>query len=173
MRTFILGLAAGLAVLGCCLPGSALAAAPAAVGIQLYDVALTADGVLLGQVLDQQGRAKSQVPVWVYASGREIGRGVTDFNGYFAFRGLQGGAYQLASAGGVGTYRVWSRGTAPPTAQPGALVVAGEDLNRGQLGWARFWLSHPYVLGGLAGAAIGGGIAAAVIDWDDDEPATP
>jgi hypothetical protein len=173
MKSFFKGLAVVLAVLGCCLRSGAYGAAPAAVGTQLFDVVLTADGVLLGQVLDPQARPRALVPVSIYASGREIGRGVTDNNGYFAFRGLTGGTYQLAAVGGVSTYRVWSRGAAPATAQPGVLVVAGQDLSRGQLGWARFWLSHPYVLGGLAGAAIGGGIALAIEADDDDEPATP
>jgi hypothetical protein len=64
-------------------------------------------------------------------------------------------------------YRVWTVNTAPPVAQPGAMVVAGQDLVRGQASSPvlRFF-TNPWVLAGLVGAAIA--IPIALSNDDDD-----
>jgi hypothetical protein len=98
------------------------------------DVAMTADGRLVGQVLDGRGSPVAGAPVAIFQQDRQAARATTDAAGYFAVAGLRSGVYQVAAAEGRAFYRVWAPGMAPPGAQQGALVVAGEDLVRGQLG---------------------------------------
>ena len=58
----------------------------------------------------------------------------TDANGRFAFTGLRGGAYVLATKEQQSLYRLWAANTAPPAAQHAALVVHQGQVTRGQLG---------------------------------------
>ena len=166
-----------LAVLGVCLPQPLLAVAQDGRSPVMLDVTLhkgPLGNVLLGQVQDPQGVAKANVPVVLYSGGRKLAETRTDRNGYFRFSNLHGGVYLVASAGGVGAYRVWTPGTAPPAARQGALVVADEDLVRGQYNLRRmkFWLSHPLVVGGIVATAVA--IPVAIHNFGQDEgPASP
>jgi hypothetical protein len=171
----IKGLVVCLAVLGFCLPQPLLAAVAAGQAPVVTDVALSDGGVLLGQVVDAQGSAKSRVPVSIRAGDRELAVGKTDGAGYFAFSGLRGGVYQLTAAEGLGAYRLWAPGTAPPAAQPGALIVAGQDLARGNwhgphFGRLRFWLSNPWCVGALVATAVA---VPVIIHNSDGGPASP
>jgi len=161
----IRGLAVCLAVVGFCLPQPLLAAVQTDQASAVTDVTLHKSpqgNVLIGQVQDQQGAAQANVPVVLYGTGRNFPvEGKTDRNGFFSFSNLSGGAYQVTAAGGVGAYRAWTPGTAPPSAQPGALVVAGQDLVRGQChpvrhtcGGLKFWLCHPVVIAGIVATAV-------------------
>ena len=128
----------------------------------VVDVRLHQDGTLLGQVVTAQSSPASR--------GRELATATTDKNGYFAFAGLHDGVYQLVAAEGQGTFRVWSAQTAPPAAQPGALVVTGKETVRGQGGIRRVRnaLANPVVAGGL----IAAGIAIPIAVDDADDPGT-
>jgi hypothetical protein len=160
-----------LAVAGMCMPQALLASQPAQAP-NITDVALGEGGVLMGQVVDVAGVPQGKVPVSLQSGQDQLGTNVTDANGYFAFRGLRGGVYQLVSADGQGAYRVWMPGTAPATAQKGALVVAGQDLVRGQYGGRlRYWLSNPWVIAGIVAAAVA--IPVAIANSDHDDPVTP
>jgi hypothetical protein len=168
-----------LAAAGMCMPQALMAAETAARQPITADVALTEGGVLLGQVVDTEGAARAEVPVAILAGGRELALAKTDGSGYFAFRGLRGGVYQLVAAEGHGLYRVWSPGTAPPSAQQGALVVAGQDMVRGNwgpvgesVGWTKFWLSNPWVIGAIVTTAVVIPVALHNAE-DDDEPMSP
>jgi hypothetical protein len=167
----------GLASLGLLLPGHVLAAgsspaSPAAAKSQtpaspnVIDVALQSSGVLRGVVVDQQGALLSRTEVKVWQKDQQIAVTATDEQGRFAVSNLRGGVYQITAAGGQGIYRVWAVSTAPPVAQPGAMVVAGHDLVRGQASSPvlRFF-TNPWVLAGLVGAAIAIPIA---LSNDDD-----
>jgi len=169
------GFAVCLAVLGFCLPQPLLAAVPASQAPVAIDVALSDGGVLFGQVVDAQGSAKSKVPVSLRAGDRELAVSRTDGGGHFAFSGLRGGVYQLTAAEGISAYRLWAPGTAPPAAQPGALVVAGQDLVRGNwpcpdFGRLRFWLSNPWCVGALVATAVA---VPVIIHNADGGPASP
>jgi hypothetical protein len=98
------------------------------------DVAMTADGRLVGQVLDGRGSPVAGTQVAILDQDRQAAAATTDATGYFAVAGLRSGVYQLAAAEGRAFYRIWAPGMAPPGAQQGALVVAGEDQVRGQFG---------------------------------------
>ncbi len=156
------GLAVCLAGLGFCLPAAALAEVQTGRTPVIHDVALNDGGVLLGQVVDVQGAGQASKKVSLRLSEREVAEAKTDANGYFAFRGIRGGVYELMAADGVGAYRLWAPGTAPPKAQPGAMVVAGQDLVRGQYcgptcpptGRLKFWLTNPWVVAGIVATAV-------------------
>jgi hypothetical protein len=170
-----------VAIMGLCLPQPLLAASPAGQEPTIVDVALYDNHVLLGQVVDTAGLPKPHVPVTILTGEEPLAVGKTDDQGFFAFRGLQGGVYQITAARGCGAYRVWAPGTAPPVAQRGALVVAGQDLVRGNccddpcseaIGWAGFCLcSKPLVVGALVATAVA--IPVAIHAANRGEPASP
>jgi hypothetical protein len=130
-------------------------AAPTAAPVA--DVALADGGVLRGQVVDPQGAPLPYQTVAVRQQQRVIASTRTDQDGRFSISGLPGGVYQIASAEGAGVYRLWAPLTAPPAAQPAALIVSGQQVFRGQLGGGggvRSFLTSPWVLAGLLAAAI-------------------
>lgn len=132
------------------------------------DVALRNGGVLIGQVVDPQGIAKTGVPVKIGAGQQTLAVAVTDQAGYFAFSGLQGGVYQIATQGACGSYRVWTADASPPSAQAGALVIDGNEVVRGQT--ARFYLSNPWVWGTIAVVGAGGAAAAILANQHPHSP---
>lgn len=132
------------------------------------DVQLRDSGVLLGQVVDQQGAPLADTSVTLLNGAQKLGETRTNGRGVFAFQGLRGGVYQLSAAQGVGAYRLWAPGTAPPSSQPGALLVAGTDLVRGQLGalccagdFMRFNLSNPMTVALITATAVAVPVAVA------------
>ena len=156
--TVVKGVLLSLAVLGFCLPQSAFAVEVTSGRMPgVIDVGLLDGGLLVGQVVDAQGVVLKNVPVSLRRQGQEVAKAQTDDRGYFAVKGLRGGMYQIVAAKGHGMYRLWAPGQAPPSAQKGVLVVAGRDMVRGQgplganLG---FWLSNPFVIGGIVAASI-------------------
>jgi hypothetical protein len=174
----IKGLAVCLAVLGFCVPQSVWAAARTDQSPAVLDVKLQASpngNLLLGQVQNPQGAGKADVPVALYQGGKILRETRTDRNGLFGFTDLRGGVYQVATAGGAATYRVWTAETAPPSAQPGALLIADEDLVRGQsrLGRVKFWLSHPLVIAGIVATAVAVPVALAAEHEEGAVPGTP
>jgi hypothetical protein len=155
MKRFTLthGMAAAIACLGIVLPHEALAAPPAAAGIT--DVALRDGGTMVGAVYSAEGLPQAGQLVSVQTSGREVARTTTDDHGRFTAEGLKGGVYQLVTTDGMSTYRVWSAGTAPPAAQPAALVVTGDVVRGfGHHGGIGAWLSNPWVLAAIVATAI-------------------
>ena len=128
-------------------------AAPAG-RIAIADVALRPGGVLNGQVVDASGRPRAGAPVWLVQADRPVATALTDANGYFAFQNLPGGAYVLVAGQNQVVCRLWSPGTAPPSAQSATLIVCGEAPVRGQQGPLGCWMTNPWVLGGIAATAI-------------------
>ncbi|HID75604.1 MAG TPA: carboxypeptidase regulatory-like domain-containing protein [Planctomycetaceae bacterium] len=153
-----------LAMAGMVCPQALLAADPANGKPTVVDVRLLEDGVLLGQVVDSNGKPVPEVPVAVASGQRQLAVGRSDGRGYFAFRGLRGGVYEISAAQGAAAYRLWAPGTAPPTAQPGALVVGGQDLVRGQCGecgqpgplgrLGYYACARPWIVAGLVATAV-------------------
>ncbi len=146
-----------LAVVACSgmlLPASALAAHPAPSPV--VDIALQEGGLLLGQVMSPEGLAQVAEPVSIRRGGEEVLRVATDTRGAFTAEGLRGGIYTLATSQGASTFRLWSAGTAPPSAQPQVLLVSGTDVVRGQLpGFGREGiLRNPWVLAAIVATAI-------------------
>jgi len=162
-----------LAVLGMCVPTPLLAAGPTS-NQTVRDVTLWQGGTLIGQVQNAQGVGQAGVPVVIYSGNQRVAVTKTDKNGYFSVSGLRGGLYQVASTNGMATYRLWSAQAAPPSAQPGAIVVADQELVRGQFGGRLgMILTHPLVIGGAVAAAIAVPVAIAAADDDEAAPASP
>ena len=161
--------AAAVATLGMVLPQTVFAGQPASPS---SDVALAPGGVLAGQVVDENGVAQAGVPVVVQQGQQLVVQTSTDEQGKFYAQGLRGGQHQIVTPAGPVAYRFWAANTAPPAAQPTALVVANHDVVRGQmpygpggawLGWVR---AHPYITAGVIGAAIAIPLAVADDDWE-------
>ena len=111
-----------LATLGICLPQRASAAPPPVTAALVTDVALDKDGTLHGQVLNTQRSGVPGSPVTVRVQDHAVAAVMTGPDGRFSVPGLRGGVYELATVNGHGVYRLWSPGTAPPIAQPSAIV---------------------------------------------------
>jgi len=175
-----------LAVLGLCAPQTLLAKAESVSPRPVVvDVALTDDGVLVGQVVNSQGTALANAPVVVWSQNHPITRVVTDERGRFAVGGLRAGVYQLATVQGHSACRLWAPGGAPPTCQKGVLLVSGHGALRGQCGHGcgapcgapcgpcggpmAFWLANPWVMGGILATAI----AVPVAVHNAERPSSP
>jgi hypothetical protein len=164
-------MAAMLACMAMVMPSTALAAEP---NRDHPDVALRPGGLLVGQVVDQQGVAKPGMAVSVRFADCEVVRTNTDANGVFAAQGLRGGQYQLVTDNGISICRLWAPNTAPPSARPAALVVCGNDVVRGQWGggsmhhWVDWVKAHPYITAGVIATAIA--VPLALADDDDWNP---
>ena len=152
----------GLSCLGLVLPPSAALAAGPRSGptprprtLCVADAALGPGGLLRGKVVDHQGKGIPAAEVVLVQKGRPVAQTGTDRNGQFAIANLNRGVYELHSAGGVGVYRVWPAGIAPPSANREALLVAGGRLVRGQ-GGVYQWVSEHYLLTctGIAAAIV-------------------
>lgn len=166
----IQGLMVVLAALGMILPQSVLAAdmaKPTVSDVKLHK------GQLWGQVVNPQGVPLAGETVKVWQDGRQMAESKTNTEGGFAFTQLQrGGVYHLTAAKGHGAYRVWSATMAPPTAQEGVLLVAGQETVRGQrMGRLGYWLSNPWVIAGVVATAVA--VPVAIHNADDDEPVSP
>jgi len=162
------------------IPPSAFAAGPIAPTTPISDVALRPGGLLVGQVVDQQGVARVNMPVSIQFAGREVVSTTTDSNGVFAAKDLRGGQYQILTPGGGSVCRFWAADTAPPSARPAALVVFGDQVIRGQgvvppppppaggpmNSWVEWMKMHPYLVAGTVGTAIAVPLVLATDDWD-------
>jgi hypothetical protein len=130
----------------------------------IRDVALQPGGVLTGQVLDSAGNPCAGVAVRIVRAGGAtelVAAAETTADGQFTFSELSGGVYRVETPIGAGMYRLWAPDTAPPSAVPAVLLVAGQDAVRGNLG----------KIGWLGWTLIGLGVAAAIaipLALDDD-----
>jgi len=158
---------AAVAVVGMLVPNWARAEGPTRPeqeAATVLDVALQ-DGVFVGQILNAEGAPIRDEVVSVRKDGREVARTQTNETGRYVIHGLSTGVYQVVTSQGGAAYRVWSDNAAPPAAQPGALMIIGQPV-RGQLGGGGL-LANPWVLGGIAAAAI-----IVPLALDDDDPAS-
>jgi len=162
---------AAVACVGITCPPTALAAEPAC---SAKDVALRPGGVLVGQVMNQQGTVQAGSVVSIRHNEQEVVRTETDTNGIFAAQGLRGGQYQIVTPEGQSLCRLWAADTAPPAAADAAVVVTGQEVVRGQWGpqtgaeyggrWLDWVRSHPYITAGIVAAAIATPLAIAAAD---------
>lgn len=174
LSKLVCGYLVGLASIGVAFPQLAVAANEKPTGsegriqIQTRDVVLNADGQLRGQVVDPQGVPQAAEPVVLSQKGRPVAAARTDDAGKFKLAQLRGGVYQLHTAGGVGSYRVWTNGTAPPSAVDQVLLTHDQHLARGQRGGGNVmrFLTNPWVVGGVVATAIA--VPVAIANDDDD-----
>jgi hypothetical protein len=118
------------------------------------DVALGVNGSMSGQLVDVQGRARGQQIVVAVRHGAAPLQTQTDANGRFQFTGLTGGTYQVATADAALVCRCWTNQAAPPSAQRELLLVAGQDIQRGQYPIGDMLFSAPVLIALVIAAAI-------------------
>jgi len=122
----------------------------------ITDVALQEGGVFVAQIYTAEGTPHAGTTITIQKQGRQLVQATTDANGMVAVSGLQGDVYQLAVGQTVGSYRLWAPGTAPPVAQPGALLVEGQGVVRGQCGGGGGlgFMNNPWMWAGMIASAI-------------------
>jgi hypothetical protein len=127
---------------------------------KLTDVALTAEGKLLGQVIDHKGIAKGNTLITVSTvRGEVVSKVKADKQGYFAAPVEKGGVYTIGTEQSIVAVRVWTNNSAPPTAHDGLMVVdEHRTVVRGQ-GSGDY---RPAINGAIAGAAIAAGLGVAL-----------
>lgn len=170
-HTTIRGLLVALASIGVAFPQPLVGAAEPAGGdfhgampaAEIADVSLAAGGVLTGYLLDAAGRPASGVVVTVAGSSGSVQAATTDVRGTFTVAGLKGGAYRVVAGESNWAVRLWAAGTSPPSADGVLRLVSGPATVRGQrepgppLSWyegMKYWLTNPYVVGGIVAAAV-------------------
>ena len=183
------GCTVALASLGIIAPQAIYAAQPAANQVQtaIKDIALQNGNTLQGFVVDGAGTPLASADVLVATNGQVVANVKTDANGAFAVSGLNGGVYQLQTANGVATFRMWAANTAPPVAYQAAMIVSDKEIARGQNNNRRHTLKKHHgghakgglfggnggVLGALANPWVLAGIVAVAvalpIALDDDD----
>lgn len=139
------------------------------------DVTLTADGMLIGQIVDAQGRPKADVPLLLHRGVGDPTPSTTNQRGHFAYRGVAAGVYFLEANNRVRIVRVWGNESAPPSATTGVLMVAGDDAMSGQYGppgaantvvqKTKRVLANPLAVAGIIATAVA--IPVAVHNSDD------
>jgi len=100
---------------------------------KLLDIGLK-EGQFHGRVVDHAGSPAANAPVVIRQGDKEIAKTTTDQNGRFTVTGLKGGVYEVASGKTVGAYRVWQGEATPPAAKEQALLILGQNGERGQFG---------------------------------------
>lgn len=145
-RRLVRSVVISLATIGMCMPQVAFAAETAATPA-VVDIALSDGGVLHGRVIDLQGSQVGGVPVSVKAQNRDVAMATTSADGSFAVQNLKGGVYQVAAGENQSAYRLWSAGTAPPSAKKGAIVYTGA-------GGMKMLLANPIVIAGVVATAV-------------------
>jgi len=163
MRQVVIGVLVWGSLAGLVLPPPVLAVSgvPDTQAPAIVDVAMTGQGTVVGRVVDAQGAAVPRTQVAFRSVSGQTATALTDEQGMYAVAGLaQGGLYEASAAGGSGVYRIWQPGTAPPSAQNSAMIVAGGRLVRGQNGTPFWSFRNPIFLGGLIAAGVAIPIAA-------------
>lgn len=152
----------------------------AARAMAVVDVELQANGLLVGQLVDSQGRALSAAEIQL-TSNQKKWNVLTDQQGRFQLEGMSGATYTVQSGQQVQLMRAWAPGTAPPSSAKGLLFVQNSDVILAQncaspvcgsaVSKAKHPLANPWIIGGLVAAAVA--IPVAIHNADDDDPASP
>jgi hypothetical protein len=95
------------------------------------DVALTANGMLVGAAFLPNGKQLDGATVVISQGDKEIVRTNTDTSGAFAIAQMKAGRYQIAIGNKAAPIRIWNHQAAPPKAKQKAILVVGEIV-RGQ-----------------------------------------
>lgn len=140
----------------------------------ILDVSLHEGGKLIGVYVNKAGKPVQGNRIQIRQQSKVIASVDTDDRGRFEAAGLRGGVYEISTAQGVGMFRLWTAKTAPPAARQSVLLVANENVVRGQFDFdydddydddPGFTLFDPYSPGFQAASlALGaGGLATGII----------
>lgn len=98
---------------------------PGAVAADFVDV-VADNGMLVGEVSDQQGRRLAGRQVRVFFQGTEVASTTTGANGTFRVSGIREGVHEVRCCNQSISARVWPRETAPPQSAPAVVIVCDE-----------------------------------------------
>ena len=133
--------------------------------LNIQDVALQAEGILQGVLVDQQGLPIKNSPVVVVFRNEPIVKMRTDDRGVFRARGLRAGLHTIQAPSALQRCRLWTAAAAPPRAKRHIVLVHDDQLVRAQ--WGMMYSIDPLQTV-LAAGAITGLILA--LDYNDSEP---
>ena len=139
------------------------------------DLALTARGLLPGQVVDAQGKPMPGAEVRLIDAQGNAVVARTNNRGQFAYQDVPRGVYHLQAGEHVRVTRVWPRTVAPPSAQQSVLLVGESQAIRGQycppskmdtfVRHSKRVLTNPLAVAGIVATAVA--IPVAVHNSDD------
>lgn len=167
-----------------------LSAAQVVSSTRAVDVALMADGSLVGSVVDTSGHSRGKTVIEVRRGRRVVARTLSNDKGLYTVTNLPGGLYQVRVDGTETLIRAWAPGTAPRSASSRLQVIANAPIIRAQAeeapptgagsssgglfggGGMSAGLTTALVIGGVIGAIV---IIDELNDDDDDDapPASP
>ncbi len=133
----------------------------------LADVALQADGTLVGRLIDGEGRAIDGAIVTLSQNQGVVGRTATDADGVYRFTKRTGGVYRLTAGQVTRDFRVWPAQAAPPGAQAFATIVETPGVIRAQLGGIGVGTAVG-IGAGITGVIVGGVGLSKANDAEDD-----
>ena len=129
---------------------------PKAKAFAVVDVALGEGGKLTGQMQNAAGESLEGAVVVLKQGDKEISKTLTDDEGRFSMAELKGGVYQLQSANGQRSIRLWTADTAPPQAlKEVTFVNVPPTAVRGQFGSLEPFNATATILG-VVGVAMAG-----------------
>ncbi|MCA8996542.1 MAG: hypothetical protein KDA80_06150 [Planctomycetaceae bacterium] len=162
---FVLMLSIGLVIAPCAHAENPVA--PVHDKASVMDVALDANGVLTGQLVDGAGQQIDNAQIAVWQADQQLGTLMTGAEGQFRIRGMKSGIYRLDCPGNSVMCRVWPEEIAPPTARNAVVMVTGDGVARGQYGCFDPITTAALVLG-IAGVTLTAITLAKVNDLEDD-----
>lgn len=155
---------------------------PTQPAVKTVDVALDVHGRLSGQVVNVEGQPQVKSVVSL-TDGKQTQKVITNQRGEFRLDNVATGSYRLQVGKQLKPCRVWKQAAAPPQANQGVMLIAGDQIVRGQTycgspvaaGYGGFKeaMTHPLVVAGVVAAAIAIPVAIHNSDDDDNSATTP
>ena len=121
--------------------------------VRPVDISLDEGNTLRGAVVDNAGKAAPFATVLLMRQQQIVAVGQSSKEGKFAIANVRGGVYQIASGDRVTLLRCWADGSAPPSAKDATLLQIS-DVQRAQISPASCALMNPWIIAGVALAAI-------------------
>ncbi len=159
---------ASLACCGLLLPPGALAQetarAPAQAAVssaiqpapqgRVVDIQLDHQQTLVGRVAHADGSPVAGLTVQLWQRNQLHETLASNERGDFRFQNLPGGTYQIAIGNDVHVLRCWATGSAPPHARDMLRLTVSEETVRGQGFPPTCGVVNPWIIAGVAAAAI-------------------
>ena len=138
---------------------------------KVYDVTISKDGTLVGQLLTTAGQPKASAEVVAVSKSKVISKARTDARGVFQLPVKSAGIYRIGMDDQTFTVRAWNQELAPPATHDSLLCVTKDPTMRGQGAGSGLMslLTNPVFIGLGVVAAIAGPIIADEVSDDDDD----
>lgn len=121
---------------------------------RVVDIQLDKRQALVGDIVTANGSPVAKIPVQLWYRNQLRETVESDERGVFRFQDLRGGTYQFAVGNEVHVLRCWAAGSAPPHASETFRLTVSEEIVRGQGLPATCGVVNPWLIAGVAAAAI-------------------